>query len=1375
MPTINKRFLVRLLVGLAAAVGLLAGVHAVQAGRIPASLLAHADRAAEGKQPDKAFHYLRQYLEFRPSDAEALGRLARLLKDRPAGPTTELLLIYDKVLRLDPGREATRRDALDAALALRRFTDAAGHAEVLLQAHATDSELWQKRGAALAALQQPAEARKCFEAGVTHAPADHRPYQRLAQYLFRDLRSPAEAKQVIERMIAACPTVAEAYLTRARLTKATGGDPSADVRKALELEPANADACLMRAEAQQKARQLADARDTLAAGLKAHPDDGRLIRALAWLELNRGQVGAAVACLEDGLTRVPDGTDLLVPLADLLVDLGDTDRTAGILARLEGRKTEVARLQVKYLKGRLAMRSTDWAEAAKLFTELRTEAAHLPGLEAQCTLLFAVCKQRQGDTAAEHDALRVLLNKDPNHLTGRTTLALSLLNAGRPAEAIREYESAVQNPLAGPGVHAALARLKARELARGGGQPGDWPHLDRIARELERQTPAGSADAVLLRADLLAARGEYDKAAAVLQDEASRRPGDRRVWAALTDAVVKVAGVAAGLGVLDQAQAIAGDGPEVRLARADLTARDPARLRPLDPLLDQTDTWPEADQVKLLYGMVEAFDRVGDDAKAAAVCKSIAARRPADSSVWLTLAERATQVKDAKLADEAIAAAAKLDPTGRPAALLAAWRNQPGAINGLKKAFGPNPDRGDACVAMGKLLIAAGDASGIRFLDRAVRLDPTRFGPAVAYLSAVNDPTAFLDRLSRDHRWAGEPLRRAVAGAARKLPADRAQRLLTAAKPFVEGEPGGLGWLSDALLACGLRQPAAEVSEKAVEHRLATADDWLRLALRTADVGGDAGRVFAAAKPKLKPALFFAAAASFTESPAGANWSPPLDTPADRRGYTQARLAVQLSRFRRNEAVAMLTKFVQAQPPAADAVWAKRNLAMLYAVRGGPNDRANAMALLNESTDVPGESADEKRSSAAVLTALSRHLDGPDRKAALTRAIKLLQQLVGETRSARDAFLLAQLYRANGDRAASVQVLNGMLQADPRNLDYLVMALEELTERGEFVAAEPFAQRLLTLHPTEFRAVAAAARFECQAGRADKALALAEGYVRTADATAGDLPARSARAAELLDELARLPKVKGTPAGKAMVQSAVDKFAELATSRPEAVVAAAGLLAADGRHAEAFALLDKHPALPAPLRAAAGLAVVRQPGGGDRQRDKVAGWLEAAAAEAPTAASVQVNRGEFFALTQQYPQAEAAYRAALKLDPKNVVALNNLAWVLAPDPDRTAEALDLVSRAVAEVGLTGELLDTRGRIRIAGRKLDLAEQDITDALTQDRTGLRLFHLAQLRLADTPPKTAEAREAFRQAKAKGLNPTAVHPADLPAYKALDGGS
>src|SRR5689334_6972819 len=115
MPTINKRFLLKILLVLAASTGILFAAHAVQAKRIPAALKLQSDRAAEAGKTDVAIHYLRQYLEFYPEDIDALTRLADLLEKR--APTqrgrTELLFLYDRILRIDPDRHETRREALE--------------------------------------------------------------------------------------------------------------------------------------------------------------------------------------------------------------------------------------------------------------------------------------------------------------------------------------------------------------------------------------------------------------------------------------------------------------------------------------------------------------------------------------------------------------------------------------------------------------------------------------------------------------------------------------------------------------------------------------------------------------------------------------------------------------------------------------------------------------------------------------------------------------------------------------------------------------------------------------------------------------------------------------------------------------------------------------------------------------------------------------------------------------------------------------------------------------------------------------------------------------------------------------------------------------
>src|SRR3954471_22536263 len=148
MPTINKRFLLKLLLVLFASTGILFAAHAVQAERIPAALKLQSERAAEAGKPEVAVHYLRQYLEFHPDDIDSLTRLAELLAKRP--PTTrgqtELLFLYDKILNLDPDRHAPRREALAVGLKLGRNPDAVTHAEVLLKAFPDDAGLWMQLG-----------------------------------------------------------------------------------------------------------------------------------------------------------------------------------------------------------------------------------------------------------------------------------------------------------------------------------------------------------------------------------------------------------------------------------------------------------------------------------------------------------------------------------------------------------------------------------------------------------------------------------------------------------------------------------------------------------------------------------------------------------------------------------------------------------------------------------------------------------------------------------------------------------------------------------------------------------------------------------------------------------------------------------------------------------------------------------------------------------------------------------------------------------------------------------------------------------------------------------------------------------------------------
>ena len=1418
LPTINKRFLLKLVVVTAVLAGALFGAHAIQAGRIPDALRRQAELAADlsaddPKKVDSAVFYLRQYLEFKPDDVEALERLTGVLRkrNRPADQA-ELIRLYDRVLRTDPNRHDTRREALKATLLARRFTDAETHAQALLKEFPKEQTLWLDLAFAQRGLQKPQEVLTSYETAITCDPKQPGAYQEFAEYLLNDLKQKDEAKAVLDRLVAAVPASADSYTARGRYFAAIGNEAAAiaDSRKALELSPDNADALLQLGEQLQKRREeVAAAADLYRAGIKAHPTDPRFVRSLAWLEVNSGNLGAAVAVLEDGsaLVNEQDALDLTVPLADLLLQMRDTDRAKKLIASLQTRsaptpaRKRTADLQAQYLKGRLAMSEQRWEEAIALLTKLRQSAADLIALECQVNLLLSLCHQRRGEFDQEEQALKLILDRDPSHGAARRGLGDFYLNAGRLDDAIAEYEQAARNRFATPDCRVKLFRMKASKLRSSGATKPMWAELDAQLTQYEPTFGKATAEYALLRAETLTARGDTARAYAVLRAEAMRRPADAALWARYATTAADVAGAAAGLAILDEAQAVCGDRADLRLARAGLYARDPSRLRPIDPLAAQIDMWPEAEQLKLLFGLVDVFDRVGDEGGVVRTYRRIAGRYPSDTAVWEGLFDRATRGGDATTANEARRMLAKYGSgSQKSTALLTAWEVANGkraneavaTADALTREFGPTPDRADVCVALARLRLLAGDgASAHALLTRAVRLEPVRFGPTqelLAFLTARgpgDQLTKLVARLGADFRWRGEPLRRAVRQTVQRVEPAAAKQLLAAVQPVVLNEPDGLGWLGDCYTAAGCPDDARRCYEQAVAALHATADDWMRLAVRTAD-GGDkdaAARVIATARAKLpSPQVYLMTAAVFADTAAApGGWKPGLTTPAERKLFTQARLAVKLSCFHKDQAVALLDDFLADKGlPVADVAWAKRNLAMLLAARGTGPDRTRAKDLLTGADANPGDTVDDRRATAAVLAGLSGQLEGEARDQVMAKAIEVLAGVVQESKNPRDKFLLAQVYRTSAARStperAAANRLNGrrllqeLIKDDPRNVEYYVAALDEATEEADRAFAEKCATYLLANHPADFRVIQSVARFECRAGRPAKALEVVTAYARTADATPGDLQRRTGQAAELLDELGRRPAVRGTDVGRKMIDAAVEKYEQLFAVRPEVMVAVAGLLAHDGRAAEAFTKLDRYAKLlPTRVKVLTGLAVLRGGPATAAQWERVRGWLEAAATEEPGSVAVRMNEGEFYTLKADLPSAEKAYAAALAFDDQNVVALNNLAWVLSANPDTGDRALELVDKAVRVIGMTGELLDTRARVKIARKEYAAAEADLTAALSLDRTPLRLFHLA---LATRGGSPEAAKKHYKEAKERGLREATVHPTDVPAMREME---
>jgi predicted Zn-dependent protease len=139
-------------------------------------------------------------------------------------------------------------------------------------------------------------------------------------------------------------------------------------------------------------------------------------------------------------------------------------------------------------------------------------------------------------------------------------------------------------------------------------------------------------------------------------------------------------------------------------------------------------------------------------------------------------------------------------------------------------------------------------------------------------------------------------------------------------------------------------------------------------------------------------------------------------------------------------------------------------------------------------------------------------------------------------------------------------------------------------------------------------------------------------------------------------------------------------------------------------------------------------------------------------------------------LQGQYEAAEKVYRDLIRDDPGNVLARNNLAWLLVCQKKRIPDALTLMEEAIARAGPQPTLLDTQALVFLEAGKTKEAVRLFESLVFEspEKPGY-YFHLAQAHTANHDRQ--DARRALMRALSLGLKEKTLHPLERPALEQL----
>jgi tetratricopeptide (TPR) repeat protein len=1259
---------------------------------------------------------------------------------------------------------------------------------------------------------RPPQAIACARLAVRHAPAFLEGYMLLANLLRRHQETDPdkrhancqEADATIATLVQANPQSYKAHLFRWQYRRefdliddqsdtATGTvkleEAASDIRQALELAPQVAEVLLAAADLERLHGQLVrqdtslqreqreqqflqhcqKAREYLDRGLATRKNHGgqttldQVLFQLYWHKAN---------LILDELRYHQEKDERLgkVREGQFSLQIAEIQRTVEKL-----RKSPVP-AAADYLQGRLLVHQRRWGPAARRLEQARALLGRQLDLAVQVNLLLGRCYEQLEEPTQMYDAFKRVLDLNPDSVPALLGMGAAEWIQGRLEEARARYHDALKYPRIPSEALIDLARLEVEyQLSR---DEPNWQLVDQLLADAEKANPNKYAEVILLRADALLARGTrygggIEASHQVLKEARDKRPDEIALWTGLADLKRRNQQVDQALALLAQAEERLGDQVLFRLARARCYAAEKKPPERINALAEKIAGFQTEEQARLFSGLGDAQLRAGNFAEARKLWKRVA-ELPGyrtDLRLRLLLFDLAMKVGDEQGMQQALDEIRKVEGSSGAfhrygEALRLIWlakqgrgKQDPGLREArihLDEVLTRRPGWAPAFLARAEIATVEGKPDEVlEHLQEAVQngeSSPMVIRRLAQLLNQRNrhaEAQAALGRLRRSLLRNSELGRLAAQVALQQKDYEKALEL---AKEVVQadtqdvkeliwlgtvqaraGDPEGALKRFRQAVACGDKNPAtwlALVRFLAQQKRLAEADQAVAQA---AERLPEEVKLLTLAQCHQVLGEEERAAEYFRQ----ASEARPEDVQVIRAVAT-----FYLQQGRLDQAEPLLRKILDGQVKAStsEIQQARRGLAIILASGTDYARFRKALELMGIQLDEQGQLVRDPRREQADSQEdklfKARVLASQRQRSFRLYAIELLEELDrGQALQTDDLFILAVLYDQEGEWTKARTLLDRCVAEKapiPQHLAYYIRGLMRQQNRLDLIEAARWLQQLEAL---------------------EKQHGLSPNQYGTMDLRARLLEA-SGKGDDALDT--------------------VQEFATRPGARPEDRLLVVASLGRQQRLDEAYeklAQIWEAGKCSPEVVGATSVALMRVMKPSKEQLTRVQQWVEQAITKNPNKLVLRMHLADLNDLQGNYQKAESLYRQVIQPgnEPNNMVALNNLAWLLVMQERKVDEAERLVTRAINGMGRRADLLDTRGLVHLSRGQLTQAIADFREASGELPSPVRLFHLA--RAHHLAREREEARKVLQQALDLGLEFERVHPIEREACRRL----